>query len=81
VLGIGPGETASLTARPENEIPGIAEYEPRLLGRCQGSTTAERGARSAALTLAGPRLLSGYPRMSSTSPRSFIGTLFGALLK
>jgi len=64
-----------------NDIPGIAEYKPRLLGRCQGSATAERGARSAVLTPAGPRLLSGYPGMSSTSPRSFFGTLFGALLQ
>jgi len=38
------------------DIPGIAEYEPRLLGRCQGSATAERGARSAALTPTGSRL-------------------------
>jgi hypothetical protein len=42
--------------RPILTFPGYWNDKPRLGGRCQGSSTAERGARSAALTPAGPRL-------------------------
>jgi hypothetical protein len=58
---VGFTPTADQRLSQRTTFPGWMDDEPRLGGRCQGSTTAERGARSAALTQAGPRLRCCYP--------------------